>query len=341
MVAVVDDRDDVWLNSLENLFKIEPYKFWKGTKEINNQSGDSLLSHGNSGTHSVSAMKEQPGEIDEHLNICYDVLIKAHEQFYNQISKISVPFHNDTINIHNSNTIDTTKQSQYIVTNQMIVNQLNNTGPSIPSILTTIRKSILRSCNIVFTGIIPQEIEFIEHPFIRLAYFYGGQVSRQIQEGVTHVVCAQPGTEKSIRGAKQGCFVVTKFWFLDSITKWKRMNENQYIFPEIKKYIINPSGSSKFSATGLKLNWDIKGSQHNPFRKNKLIVDDDAFDALLNNEINHVDQVRDDNNAEVHEPSYKRLRSNDDTLYEDDINEKDEIEVDYGDEELIDEEYFL
>ena len=52
--------------------------------------------------------------------------------------------------------------------------------------------------------------------------------------------------------------------------------------------------------------------------------------------------MRDDNNnnAEVHEPSYKRLRSNDNMLY-DDLDEEDEIEVDYGDEELIDEDYFL
>ena len=27
MVAVLDDREDVWLNSLDNLIKIEPYKF--------------------------------------------------------------------------------------------------------------------------------------------------------------------------------------------------------------------------------------------------------------------------------------------------------------------------
>merc|ERR1712196_598211 len=114
--------------------------------------------------------------------------------------------------------VDKMQHNQCIVTDEMIVNQLNNTGPSMPNILTKIRKSILQACNIVFTGIIPQEIKFVEHPFIRLVYFYGGQISRKIQEGVTHVVCAQPGTEKSIRGTKQGCFVVTKYWFLDSIT---------------------------------------------------------------------------------------------------------------------------
>ena len=103
MVAVVDDRDDVWLNSLDNLFKIEPYKYWKGTKEINNHTGSSLLeeskkkeiseksnnddddNHNNKiatinpvATSNNNTLRFEQNEIDEQLNICYEILNKAH-----------------------------------------------------------------------------------------------------------------------------------------------------------------------------------------------------------------------------------------------------------------------
>ena len=44
MVGVVDDRDDVWSDYLSNLYRIEPYAFWKvkPKEEVNNSSGESL-----------------------------------------------------------------------------------------------------------------------------------------------------------------------------------------------------------------------------------------------------------------------------------------------------------
>ena len=408
MVAVVDDRDDVWLNSLDNLFKIEPYKYWKGTKEINNHTGSSLLeeskkkeiseksnnddddNHNNKiatinpvATSNNNTLRFEQNEIDEQLNICYEILNKAHTEFYNQLLSSTINNGNTSITAMDTNTNTTTttttttsmnnniinaedttiinnnikKDQSIIVTEEMIINQLNNNGPSIPKILTTIRKSILNSCNIVFTGIIPQEIRFIEHPFIRLVYFYGGQVSQQVQNGVTHVVCSQPGTEKSIYGSKQGCYIVTKDWFLHSITKWKHMDEKQYMFSEMNKYLSNsnPPGSSQFAPTGLKLNWNIKGQKkynnrsdssddganNNTMMKNINDDDDDRLDTLLNNEVN------DDDDVGIEEPCYKRLRTDedDDMMYDDDGggdgDGDDYDEMDYGDEEMIDEDDFL
>ena len=98
-----------------------------------------------------------------------------------------------------------------------------------PKIITIMRETVLKQCNIIFTGVIPQEINLTKHPYVRLVYRFGGQISPKVKEGVTHVVCSKPGTNKSIEGARQGCFVVKLEWLLDSVTRWQRLGMKQNI----------------------------------------------------------------------------------------------------------------
>ena len=256
MVAVLDDREDVWLSSLNNLIKIEPYKFWKDAAEINNKTGSSILSPQMYGSKTISSGM---GEADKHLSWCYRILEEAHAKFYSSID-------------------------YGMSMEERVKSQMDGCGPSVPNILTTIRETVLNQCNIIFTGVIPQEVNLAKHPYVRLVYRFGGQVSRQVQEGVTHVVCAKPGTNKSIRGARQGCYVVRLDWLLDSVTRWQRQDESEYQFREMLLYTsqCKTPGSSAFKSTGLQLKWNLKF----PVQKSTGLNVDENLDALLDREVN-------------------------------------------------------
>ena len=256
MVAVLDDREDVWLNSLDNLIKIEPYKFWKDVAEINNKTGNSILNLRMPGTKNNSSVM---GVADKHLMSCYSILEEIHTKFYSSIDYA-------------------------ISMEKRIEIQMNGLGPSVPKIITTMRETVLKQCNIIFTGVIPQEINLTKHPYVRLVYRFGGQISPQVKEGVTHVVCSKPGTNKSIEGARQGCFVVRLEWLLDSVTRWQRQDETKYPFSEMLRYTsqCKKAGSSAFKSTGLNLNWNLIF----PAQKSLGLNVDETLDALLHKEVN-------------------------------------------------------
>ena len=259
MVGVVDDRDDVWSDYLSNLYKIEPYAFWKvkPKEEVNNSSGESLAEKAPAekgeavldgvaqAEHSIDA------EDDRHLEHCLRVFERVHATFYRECGGGGG-----------------VRRSEWNEKIPKIVGQQKRATadpssaeaasmPSLPRYLTAIRLSILKGTNIVFTSIIPSGLNVVKHRFARLVYLFGGTISKNVTPGVTHVVAGRPGTEKCVQGMQIGAHVVSKGWFVGSVSRWKRLNEREYYYPEMAKYgnINAPPGSASFSP-GLKLNYD-------------------------------------------------------------------------------------
>ncbi len=57
---------------------------------------------------------------------------------------------------------------------------------------------------------------------------YGGEYREHLEAGVTHVVAAQQGTSKVKEAAAVGVRVVHLDWLVDSIRRFRRMDEAQY-----------------------------------------------------------------------------------------------------------------
>jgi FCP1-like phosphatase family protein len=261
MVCIVDDRDDVWTESLGNLFKIEPFVHWKDAQEVNNKTGESLA-------------PTKP-EDDVHLDHCWHVMDRVHQAFYGRLPALLA------------------------VEDATVHAQLRGEGPSLPAILTAARKSVLAGCNIVLTSVLPSTQSVVRSKLCRFVYFFGGTVSLEVGPGVTHVVAGRPGTEKCVQGLAMGCHIVRKEWLDDSMARWIRRPEAAYTFPDLKRYesTTHPPGSAPFKP-GLLLQYHVPKAPPPAFSEEE--EDDDEEGATLGGSVEEEEEGESQKRRRIH-----------------------------------------
>ena len=77
--------------------------------------------------------------------------------------------------------------------------------------LHDIQKQILKDCTILFTRVIPKDIDPDSHPLWKMARKLGATCVEDIDERVTHIV-ASDATQKTKWGSDKGKFVVSPQW---------------------------------------------------------------------------------------------------------------------------------
>jgi BRCA1 C Terminus (BRCT) domain len=96
--------------------------------------------------------------------------------------------------------------------------------PSVPEILASMRREVLRGCNVVLSGLIPihkqnstAESDRPRPPIVRYVEDLGGRILNSVTSEATHVVAAKDGTDKIVAARKvPGCVVVKTAWLMET-----------------------------------------------------------------------------------------------------------------------------
>lgn len=99
--------------------------------------------------------------------------------------------------------------------------------PDIRRCLSLLRADILKDCCILFTRIIPKDVQQEKHGAWILATQMGATCVHDVSNRVTHVIAGGP-TSKSEWGFKRDKFVVTIDWLYSCGFSWKRVNESLF-----------------------------------------------------------------------------------------------------------------
>jgi RNA polymerase II subunit A-like phosphatase len=211
MAVVVDDREDVWANAgdansarrgepPENLLLVRPYHWgpFLGFADVNNASGDDL--------GETPKEPSEDSESDEQLLKIKDIISRVHTQYYSE-----------TNNEPNRRTV--------------------------PELLRGIRHQLLAGTKMVLSGLVPLHKQkaapgsaLQPRPlFVRYAESMGAILLPAVKEGVTHVVAAKDGTDKTVAARKiRGCVVVKPSWLMDCVWSLRREPETRHLLGPVR-----------------------------------------------------------------------------------------------------------
>jgi len=174
---------------------------------------------------------------DTQLEHTWRVLQAVHALYYNDANKSS-----------SSSTSSSTSTSQMIGGGKKEQKQgeeeegqeeeVPSTGPpkNVAQCLNTIRRSILAGVTILFSGVLPRNIDPRRSDLGYMALSLGAKFAAELTEAVTHVVAENPNTEKVYRASRRGnVLVVTRVWLHLSFFHCERKEENGYLLPGCAK----------------------------------------------------------------------------------------------------------
>ncbi|MCJ1264334.1 Carboxy-terminal domain (CTD) phosphatase [Lobaria immixta] len=104
--------------------------------------------------------------------------------------------------------------------------------PDIKSIMPQMKLRVLDGVVIVFSGVIPLHLDWQTSDITLWARNFGARVEKDVGRRTTHVVAARNRTAKVRQAAKRGkgkIKVVSPTWLTDSIIRWKKLPEWEYL----------------------------------------------------------------------------------------------------------------
>ncbi|KAL2370921.1 RNA polymerase II CTD phosphatase Fcp1 [Blastomyces gilchristii SLH14081] len=104
--------------------------------------------------------------------------------------------------------------------------------PDIKVIMPQIKRPVLNAVVLVFSGVLPLGTDTQNADISLWAKSFGAAISTKISSRTTHLVAGRNRTAK-VREATRypNIKIVTVQWLLDSITQWKRVDEEPYLVP--------------------------------------------------------------------------------------------------------------
>ncbi|KAJ2716494.1 CTD phosphatase Fcp1 [Coemansia spiralis] len=239
MVAILDDRADVW-GWPPNLIKVHRYAFFRDIGDINAGNLPPLSPPENA----TAAITEAPvpandpeedparaaaeaavagpagqspflGIDDRELEMLQRLLRRMHTDYYTEF--------------------DATGREN---------------PPDLADILTAEKKRVLAGVSIVFSAafpIVPGSPPPHHTELWNRARIFGAHCGLEITDDTTHVVAGKPGTEKvhaaraRARGAARAApspVVVKVQWLLDSVRRWQKLDEDEYLWYDSDKTLL-------------------------------------------------------------------------------------------------------
>lgn len=104
--------------------------------------------------------------------------------------------------------------------------------PDIKTIMPQMKLRVLEGVVIVFSGVIPLHLDWQTSDITLWARNFGARVDKEVGRRTTHVVAARNRTAKVRQAAKRGkgkIKVVSPAWLTDSIIRWKKLHEYEYL----------------------------------------------------------------------------------------------------------------
>lgn len=104
--------------------------------------------------------------------------------------------------------------------------------PDIKDIMPQVKRSVLEGVVVVFSGVLPLGTDTQNADISLWAKSFGVVISQKINSKTTHLVAGRNRTAK-VREATRypNVKIVTTQWLLDSLTQWKRLDEEPYLLP--------------------------------------------------------------------------------------------------------------
>ncbi|KAI8092729.1 uncharacterized protein BX664DRAFT_327984 [Halteromyces radiatus] len=294
MVAIVDDRLDVWDYS-PHLVHIKPYVFFKGTGDINSpfankkqslaqqlkdeENEKQPLIDGTSTKEDIE--KEVSAELEEQKRE-QDALAKqqqqerplAQKQRELGASHQPVLVDDDRVLYNKLEMLTQVHKNFYEAYDREIqkrgdISPTTNPFTLIPNIVDFInpfRKHVLANVHIVFSGMIKLDADPKSSHWWKTAESYGATCHLNLSSKVTHLVAAKAGTSKMMEANKlfPHIRVVNPNWLVDSINHEGAQDESLY------RHASNEPPSSLGNLNG---NDDVANPESTP-----LDLEDGAFD---------------------------------------------------------------
>ena len=234
MVAIIDDRADVWGWS-PNLIKVHPFEFFLGVGDINgaNLSADPAvvpLPEGSAAAEQESAAKpeveaskipdESPSDDPPAVAETSVAQSDAAEEPELATDDKELVLVEDVLKM---------MHSRWFAAHERKAN------PDVQVVLGEIKHGVLDGCELAFSSLIPLGEEPEQSAVWRHAEEYGARCHHGITRHVTHLVAANPGTAKTEEAHNVGVKVVWPSWLNDSICRWARQPEGPYLIPWERK----------------------------------------------------------------------------------------------------------
>ncbi|KAI1707444.1 NLI interacting factor-like phosphatase domain-containing protein [Ditylenchus destructor] len=281
LVVMIDDRPDVWQYS-DALIRVKPYRYFVEIGDINapppainadardnGSKDDTTQPESTADTESSTSPTdpEKPLVSDEKVDSSETDNTNAEEESEVKSTKSNKPVPSKSVPASKNlaeppptivDDDDTLEHIERILTS--IHTQFYqsydevNTVKDVKVIIAGIRKQVLKDDNIVFTGLIPREIDPKQHWLYRTCEQFGAKIESEISDLTSILVAGRSGTDKMRQAKKQNIPIVTQDWLYACFYRWQRVDENDYLFFEESlkmQQSPNSSGISKKSLTGM------------------------------------------------------------------------------------------
>lgn len=193
ITVIVDDSHSVWSQHRHNLVAVERYIYFPSSRASLGLKGPSLMDTG----------RDEDAERGM-LMVALEVLTRVHDAVLRALRSPPLPLPNGELVYQNWD---------------------------VRHALGTERQQVLHGVHLVFTRVIPLEMEPSSHPLWRLAESFGARCSTTLDARTTHVVAGASGTEKVLQARTAGKWVVTPAWLECSCVLWKRASEERFLVP--------------------------------------------------------------------------------------------------------------
>ena len=101
--------------------------------------------------------------------------------------------------------------------------------PDIKEVLPSVKARVLSGVVLVFSGVVPLGLDVASTEIGVLALSFGARIDEDVSRHTTHVVAARSGTSKINKAKRRRITVVTTQWLLDSVARWAKQDEQQYL----------------------------------------------------------------------------------------------------------------
>lgn len=104
--------------------------------------------------------------------------------------------------------------------------------PDVKDIMPYIKRKVLGGVVMVFSGVLPLGTDTQNADISLWSKSFGAAISQRVNRRTTHLVAGRNRTAK-VREATRypNIKIVSTQWLLDSLTQWKRLNEDPYLLP--------------------------------------------------------------------------------------------------------------
>lgn len=111
--------------------------------------------------------------------------------------------------------------------------------PDMKSVVPYVKNKVLKSCNIVFSGVVPTNVPIESSAIYKAAVAFGANVQKDVvlhhgkhrRSQTTHLVAAKWGTAKVYQARKAGSSIkiVTPQWLWCCVERWEREDERLFL----------------------------------------------------------------------------------------------------------------